>query len=136
MKMTDVPEPKMILSLALSYGGRQEILDAIQKLFMDMKSKKTSLSDLTEENFRSYLYHPHFPDPDLLIRTGGDSRVSNFLLWQVAYSEIVVREEYWPEFTPQCLREAVEQFSKRERRFGKTSAQVNPREANAELESL
>ncbi|MFM8316055.1 MAG: polyprenyl diphosphate synthase [Deltaproteobacteria bacterium] len=136
MKMTNIPQPKMTLSLALSYGGRQEILDAIQKLFVDVRSKNISLSDVSEEDFRSYLYHPHFPDPDLLIRTGGDSRVSNFLLWQVAYSEIVVREEYWPEFTPQCLREAIEQFAKRERRFGKTSAQVKPNPTTAELESV
>lgn len=136
MKMTDVPNPKMTLSLALSYGGRQEILDATQKMFLDLKAKKISLSEVSEELFRSYLYHPHFPDPDLLIRTGGDSRVSNFLLWEVAYSEILVRNEYWPEFTTSCLRQSIAEFNKRERRFGKTSAQVSKPSSQPEMESV
>jgi undecaprenyl diphosphate synthase len=135
MQLTDVPNPKMIVSLALSYGGRQEILDATQKMYIDLKSNKLSLSDISDETFRKYLYHPHFPDPDLLIRTGGDSRISNFLLWQVAYSEVVVREEFWPEFNSKCLRQAIEDFNKRERRFGKTSAQVSSHKKLLELES-
>ncbi len=136
IKLTDIANPKMTLSLALSYGGRQEILDATKKMFLDVESKKMSLTEISEEKFRSYLYHPHFPDPDLLIRTGGDCRISNFLLWEMAYSEIVVRNEFWPEFTPQCLRDAIDQFVKRERRFGKTSEQVSAVSKSRELESI
>ena len=136
MKLTDVPAPKMILSLALSYGGRQEILDAAKKLFLELQSNQQSFDDINEDTFRKHLYHSNFPDPDLLIRTGGDCRVSNFLLWQVAYSEILVREEYWPEFTPSCLREAIGQFGLRERRFGKTSEQVMASTESADLESV
>jgi undecaprenyl diphosphate synthase len=136
IKLTDSPTPKMVLSLALSYGGRQEILDATKRLFTDVQDKKLSLDELTEETFRSYLYHPHFPDPDLLIRTGGDSRISNFLLWEVAYSEFIVRQEFWPEFTTSRLRESIDQFNQRERRFGKTSAQVQSESAVTEMESV
>ncbi|NBY19310.1 di-trans,poly-cis-decaprenylcistransferase [bacterium] len=136
MKITDVPEPKMTLSLALSYGGRQEILDATKKMFLDLKKKKIALEEVGEELFRSYLYHPHFPDPDLLIRTGGDCRVSNFLLWEVAYSEIIVRDEFWPEFTTARLREAISQFGQRERRFGKTSEQVTGVSKSQDLETV
>ena len=136
IRMTDSPQPKMTLSLALSYGGRQEILDAVNRICLESKTKDFKSERITEDLFRTYLYHPHFPDPDLLIRTGGDSRISNFLLWQVAYSEIVVREEFWPEFTPQRLKEAIEEYSTRERRFGKTSAQLSQPIISAELESL
>lgn len=136
MKYTDVENPKMVLSLALSYGGRQEILDASKKMFDDVAQGKITADEITETNFRKYLYHPHFPDPELLIRTGGDSRVSNFLLWEVAYSEFVVRQEFWPEFTPQCLRESINQFAQRERRFGKTSAQVKTKKDPVEMESI
>lgn len=124
-KFTDRPDPKMTLSLALSYGGRQEILDATKKMFLDVQLGKISLTEINEDLFRTYLYHPHFPDPDLMIRTGGDSRISNFLIWEVAYSEIVVIDKYWPEFTIQCLHEAVKEFSTKQRRFGKTSEQVS-----------
>lgn len=136
IKFTSVPNPKMTLSLALSYGGRQEILDATKRLFLDLKTKRTSSDEISEELFRSYLYHPHFPDPDLLIRTGGESRISNFLLWEVAYSEFIVREEFWPEFTSRCLHETIQQFAQKERRFGKTSEQVTREQTSAELESV
>lgn len=136
IKLTDTPNPKMVLSLALSYGGRQEILDGIKGMFLDLKNNKLALDEINEESFRKYLYHPNFPDPDLLIRTGGDSRISNFLLWEVAYTEILVRQEFWPEFTPDCLREAIGQFAQRERRFGKTSEQVKQSENPLEMESI
>ena len=136
IKLTDTPNPKMILSLALSYGGRQEIVDGIKTVFSDLQNSKISLDDINEDSFRNYLYHPHFPDPDLLIRTGGDSRISNFLLWEVAYTEILVRQEFWPEFTVECLREAIGYFAQRERRFGKTSEQVKQKETSVEMESV
>lgn len=124
MKFTDVAEPKMVLSLALSYGGRQELVDAAKAFAKDVVSGKTDIEKLTEENFRQYLYHPNFPDPDLLIRTGGDSRISNFLLWEVAYSELLVINDYWPDFRTSVLHDAIQVFGKRQRRFGKTSEQV------------
>ena len=109
---------------------------AYQRSWLDLKKKKIALEEVGEELFRSYLYHPHFPDPDLLIRTGGDCRVSNFLLWEVAYSEIIVRDEFWPEFTTARLREAISQFGQRERRFGKTSEQVTGVSKSQDLETV
>lgn len=124
IRFTENENPKLELSLALSYGGRQEIVDAFHNMAKDLKSGKLDLSSINENQVRSYLYSPHFPDPDLLIRTGGEARVSNFLLWQVAYSEIVVREELWPEFSAASLRDSIQIFSGRNRRFGKTQEQI------------
>lgn len=101
------------LILALSYGGRAEIVDAVNRILEDPKE-----STITEESFRNYLYEPDLPDPDLLIRTSGEMRLSNFLLWQLAYSEIYVTDVLWPDFGKEELIKAVESFSKRERRFG------------------
>ena len=108
----------MTLVIALSYSGRSEIISTINKLIAD------GVKDIDEKIFSDYLYTKDIPDPDLLIRTGGEYRVSNFLLWQIAYSEIKVFDKYWPDFNEQDIFEAVQEFTTRERRFGKTSEQL------------
>ena len=104
----------LILSLALSYGGRQEIIDAINKI---MLSKKSEIID--EEIVKNNLYCPEIPDPDLIIRTAGEYRLSNFLLWQSAYSELFVSKKNWPDFKKKDLMEALKDFENRDRTFGK-----------------
>jgi len=131
IEYTHTSEPKMRLSLALSYGGRQELVDAVKKISSAVNSGKLEIDSIDELVIRSNLYEPGFPDPDLLIRTGGESRISNFLLWQLAYSEIVIAEELWPDFHPENLRAAVDIFSKRNRRFGKTQEQVQTKKIAA-----
>ncbi len=103
------------LHLALNYGGRSEIIQAVKKIIDD----GISSNKLNESNFRKYLYDPKMPDPDLLIRTSGESRISNFLLYQIAYSELVFSEVHWPEFRLKELLTALISFQKRDRRFGK-----------------
>ncbi len=105
---------KFTINIALSYGGRAEIVDAVNKILKERKSHEP----VTEEEFRNYLYLPDMPDPDLLIRTGGNLRISNFLLWQVSYSELYVTPTYWPDFGKEELAAAIDSFSGRERRFG------------------
>ena len=102
---------KMTLNIAFNYGGRAEITDAINKI---LKEGKTSI---TEEEFSKYLYND-IPDPDLLIRTSGEIRISNFLLWQIAYSEIYITDKCWPDFDENEMEKAILSYSKRERRFG------------------
>jgi len=121
---------EMTLVFALSYGGRAEIVDAARKLLGDAEMGKIDPESLDEKTFAAYLYEPDLPDPDLLIRTGSESRVSNFLLWQIAYAEIYTTELMWPDFRESCLEDAVRDYARRERRFGLTSAQVGgvPRE--------
>ena len=108
----------LILNLALSYGSRDEIVDASRRIAEDVKSGKISAGDLSEELFSKYLYTNTLPDPDLLIRTGGEFRVSNFLLWQISYSELYVTKKFWPEFGEKDFEKAVEAYKKRERRIG------------------
>ena len=115
---------EMTLRFALSYGGRAEIVDATRRLLRDAELGKIDLERLDEKTFATYLYDPELPDPDLLIRTGAELRVSNFLLWQIAYSEIHVTEVMWPDFRKSHLVEALLDYQSRERRFGLTSAQV------------
>jgi undecaprenyl diphosphate synthase len=115
---------EMTLVFALSYGGRAEIVDAARRLLRDAESGKVDPERLDEKTFAAYLYDPEMPDPDLLIRTGAESRVSNFLLWQIAYAEIYTTAAMWPEFRKEHLVAAIEDYEKRERRFGLTSAQV------------
>ena len=115
---------EMTLVFALSYGGRAEIVDAARKLMRDAEMGKIAPEDLDEKSFAAYLYEPELPDPDLLIRTGAESRVSNFLLWQIAYTEIYTTSLMWPDFRETDLRDAVREYQRRERRFGLTSAQV------------
>lgn len=115
---------KMTLVLALSYGSRAEILSATKKLALDVKNGEISIQDIDEKHFEQYLATNSIPNPDLLIRTSGESRISNFLLWQIAYTELLFLDKYWPDFRKQDLFNAIETYQKRERRFGKTSEQV------------
>jgi len=108
----------MVLCLALNYGGRSEILDAAKKFAEDLKAGKVTGDEITEERFKNYLYMPEMPEPDLLIRTGGEVRISNFLLWEIAYTEFWVTNTYWPDFRKAHLEEAMKDYAKRERRFG------------------
>lgn len=115
---------EMELVFAISYGGRGEIVDAAKRLLRDAEDGKVDADHLDEKTFAAYLYEPELPDPDLLIRTGGESRVSNFLLWQIAYTEIFVTDVRWPDFRKATLVDALLDYQGRERRFGLTSAQV------------
>jgi undecaprenyl diphosphate synthase len=108
----------MILNLCLSYGGRAEIVDAARKLVGTVQEGTFAASDLDEKTFRRFLYDPELPDPDLLIRTSGEMRISNFLLWQLAYTEIVVLDTLWPDFREEHLIGAIREYLGRERRFG------------------
>ncbi len=114
----------MILNLALSYGGRQEIIRAIKKILIDLEKKKITPEDITEELFSKYLFTSGLKDPDLLIRTSGELRLSNFLLWQMAYTEIYVTDVLWPDFGKEELVSALKSYQSRERRFGLTSEQL------------
>lgn len=109
------------LNLALSYGSRQEIIQAIKHIAEMVDSGKLKIDDIDQEQFEKLLYTNNIPDPDLLIRTGGEFRVSNFLLWQIAYTEIFVTDTYWPAFREKELFEAIVEFQSRERRFGKVA---------------
>jgi undecaprenyl diphosphate synthase len=109
---------EMVLALALSYGGRQEILKAVRDMVADVRSGRVDASQISSEKFSSYLYTSGMPDPDLLIRTSGEFRVSNFLLWQIAYSEIYITPTLWPDFRKKEFLKAIEDYQKRERRFG------------------
>jgi undecaprenyl diphosphate synthase len=115
---------KMILNLALSYSGRWELLEAVKSISQKVLENKLSPDQITESSIAENLTTKHLPDPELVIRTSGEFRVSNFLLWQIAYSEFVILDAYWPEFSRNHLYEAISIFQKRERRFGKVSEQV------------
>nr|MBU1328323.1 isoprenyl transferase [Candidatus Omnitrophota bacterium] len=108
----------LTLNIALSYGGRQEILNAAKILAEDVRSAKINPSDIDERIFSSKLYTAGQPDPDLLIRTSGEMRVSNFLLWQISYAEFYTTEKFWPDFDEKELNKAIEEYNKRDRRFG------------------
>ncbi len=110
---------KLTLSVAFSYGARQEIVDAVKKIAIAVKNQEIIIDDIDEDLFKKHLYHPEIPDPDLLIRTAGDLRISNFLLWQIAYTEFYFSEKFWPEFNKFELIKAINNFNKRERRYGK-----------------
>ena len=112
----------LVLNLALNYGGRTEIVDAVRQIASEAKDDSLKPEEITEEFFSRYLYTRALPDPDLLIRTSGEMRVSNFLLWQISYSEIYVTKKFWPDFTKKDLEEAIREFQRRERRFGATEA--------------
>jgi undecaprenyl diphosphate synthase len=114
----------MKLVFALSYGARSEIVDATRRLVRDAELGKIDPDRIDEKTFAAYLYDPEMPDPDLLIRTGAEMRVSNFLLWQIAYTEIYTTEVMWPDFRGSNLEDAVRAYQARERRFGLTGAQV------------
>lgn len=131
VRQTHLEKPAMQLNLSLSYGGRQEIIDGIHKLLRQVQNGKLDPKEITEANFRRFLYHPEVPDPDLLIRTGGEFRVSNFLLWEIAYAEFYVTDVLWPDFHPKELDKAIVEFSRRQRRFGKTGDQVTAESSRA-----
>jgi len=109
----------LILNLALNYGGRTEILDAVRGIAGDVKLGKLTPQQLTEERFSHYLYTNTLPDPDLLIRTSGEMRISNFLLWQTSYTELYVTDVLWPNFSVRDFYEAIQDYQSRERRFGR-----------------
>jgi undecaprenyl diphosphate synthase len=108
----------MVLNVAINYGGRAELVDAARRVAADARQGALALEDLTEERFARYLYVPELPDPDLLIRTSGELRLSNFMLWQVSYAEIVVVPALWPDFRKRHLHEAIAEYQSRRRRFG------------------
>jgi len=112
------------LVLALSYSGRWELVEAAKKMANELKNDKILKSDINEELIGKYLPTFGLPDPELLIRTGGEFRVSNFLLWQIAYTELFFTPKLWPDYRKEDLFEAVNDFQRRERRFGKTSEQI------------
>lgn len=112
------------LVLALSYSSKWEITHALKNIIDDAQSKKLSNSDLNDKLISNYLSTAGIPDPDLLIRSGGERRLSNFLLWQLAYAELYFTDTYWPDFNDEHLYRAISDFQSRERRFGKTSDQI------------
>lgn len=114
----------MVLTLALSYGSRSEIVDAVREIASDIKKNKISVEDITPGLFQSYLYTKGLPEPDLLIRTSGELRISNFLLYQIAYAELYFTDLLWPDFKEDDLLKAVIEFQTRERRFGMTGEQM------------
>jgi undecaprenyl diphosphate synthase len=115
---------QMVLTFALSYSGRTEIVDAVRSIARRVESGGFDPEAIEEKDIREVLYAPDLPDPDLLIRTGGEHRISNFLLWQIAYTELWITDALWPDFTKQDLVEAIAEYQRRERRFGRTGAQV------------
>lgn len=122
----------LTLTLALSYSARWDMVRAVQMMALDVRRGKVSPEDITEESFAEYLQTHAMPDPDLLIRTSGEMRLSNFLLWEMAYSEIYVTQKYWPAFRRNDLYEALSDYAQRERRFGKTSQQIATEQASAD----
>ena len=114
---------KLTVNVAFNYGGRTEILDAVAKVVEDVQSGKVKQGQITEDSFSQYLYTKGLPDPDLLIRTSGEKRISNFLLWQLSYAEFYFTEKFWPDFDEAEFRKAIEDFQNRERRYGGLAAQ-------------
>jgi len=114
----------LTLTLALSYSGRWDIIQAIKQIIKDIELKKINPEDISQETFSKYISTKNIPDPDLLIRTSGEFRISNFLLWQLAYTEIYISQLCWPEFRRQHLYEAIRNYQRRERRFGMVSEQL------------
>ena len=119
----------MTLVLALSYSSKKEIVQAIQQIAEKVKDGKLNIDDINEESVRNHLYTYNIPDPELLIRTSGELRISNFLMWQIAYSELYFTKILWPDFRRENLYEALIDFQSRERRFGKTSEQIEKENA-------
>ena len=108
----------LLVNFALNYGARSEIVDAVKKICDEVKRKTVNLDEITEENFSEYLYTVGIPDPDLLIRTSGEMRISNFLLWQISYAEIYITKKLWPDFRKKDLEQAIVDYQARERRYG------------------
>jgi tritrans,polycis-undecaprenyl-diphosphate synthase [geranylgeranyl-diphosphate specific] len=110
---------KYSFNIALAYGGREEIIQAIQKIAKDVKSGKVKIEDIKESIFSKYLYTNGIPDPDIILRTSGEERISNFLLWQLAYSELYFSDVYWPAFQKKDFLNAIKTVQQRQRRYGK-----------------
>ena len=123
MKLTEQND-KMVLNLALSYGSRDEMVLAIQKMISDSQKGRLEIGDINQDLVGRYLYTAGMPDPDLLIRTSGEYRISNFLLWQLAYTELYFTDVLWPDFKKDDLLKAIAVYQRRERRFGLTSDQI------------
>jgi undecaprenyl diphosphate synthase len=115
----------MVLNAALSYSGRDEIIQAVKKIIGHVQQGEMTTKQINEEVFSQYLFTSGLPDPDLLIRTSGELRISNFLLWQMAYTEIYVTDILWPDFNKNNLIDAIADYQKRERRYGLTQRQIN-----------
>jgi undecaprenyl diphosphate synthase len=123
------PKAKMVLTLALSYGGRSEIIRAVQGLAEDLLAGRIRPGEIDAPRFSRYLYTTDMPDPDLLIRTSGEYRLSNFLLWQAAYTELYFTETLWPDFREEEFLKALAEYQQRERRYGLTQEQIAARQA-------
>lgn len=115
---------KAVLTLALSYGAKDEIISAVKSIAQDSKDNNIEINNITPELFKSYLFTADMPDVDLMIRTSGETRISNFMLWQIAYAELYFTDILWPDFRKKDLFEAILSFQNRERRFGKTGDQL------------
>ena len=111
----------LMINLAFNYGSRLEIIDAFKKIFKEVQAGEISVEDITEEMVNDALYTRGIPDPDLLIRTSGEKRISNYLLWQLSYAEFYFTEKYWPDFDIEAFNQALRDYQSRERRFGKVS---------------
>jgi undecaprenyl diphosphate synthase len=107
------------LNVAFDYGSKQEIVDAFKKIIVDIQNKKISFSEISESLISKNLYQPQIPDPDLLIRTAGELRLSNFLLWQLAYTELYFTKKFWPDFSKEDLKQSILEFNQRKRNYGK-----------------
>ena len=129
VKESTLQNDKMVLNLALSYGAKDEIIYAVKKILKDNLAGKINIDKLNKETFSNYLYTSGMPDPDLLIRTSGECRISNFLLWQLAYTELYFTNVLWPDFTKDDLYKAIASYQKRERRFGLTSEQLREKDS-------
>jgi len=116
---------KMVLNLALSYSGRWELIDAVKKISQNVKNNEIDINDISEKSISTLLNTSDMPDPDLMIRSGGEMRISNFLLWQLAYAEIYFTKVLWPKFNTNNLIDAITDFQSRERRFGMVSEQIS-----------
>ena len=114
--------------MAANYGGRWDLTQALQKLAKQVADGERSADSLTEEDIASELITADLPEPDLFIRTGGEQRISNFLIWQLAYTELYFTDTLWPEFNARALDQAIEWYGKRERRFGRTSEQLQEKD--------
>jgi undecaprenyl diphosphate synthase len=114
----------MTMIVALSYSSKLELVRATQRIAQEVKDGQMSVDDIDEKTIDSHLWTSFMPDPDLLIRTGGELRISNYLLWQIAYSELYFCDTYWPDFDEAALHQAIASYQQRQRRFGKTEAQV------------
>jgi undecaprenyl diphosphate synthase len=121
----------LTLILALSYSGRWDITNAVQRITEDVSSGEIRKEQITEDLIASYLSTKDFPDPDLLIRTSGELRISNFLIWQIAYSELFISQDYWPSFRRLQLYNAISEYQRRERRFGMVSEQLHENESTS-----